>query len=366
MSDSELYRFGGFELDAELLVLYRNGEIVQLKPKALETLRVLVKSGGAGVSKEDLIEEIWPETFVEENSLSRNIHELRKALSELEEGEYIETIPRRGYRFIPEVSQPVDHELVDMPADDVGRTVPASETRKEPGRVRWHFVAIVLLGVFLLSSFTLWWEFSGYNNSSDVARNKRSIKSVAILPLATLQKSPEDEALSMGLSDALIGKIADFRLFAVRPLSAVRKYGLSDMSAIKIGQELRVDAILVGTIQRSGNKLRVNLHLWDVRDGAQLWTRSFEEVESDLFRLQEAMALQVAEDLVVDLTDSETKGLKKRPTENQNAYKRICGPDTNGTRGQKKVCGKARVIIVRRSNLTLRLPLPMRDLRTAT
>lgn len=321
LSNNKLYKFGGFELDAELLVLYRQGEVVALRPKALETLSVFVRSKGAVVLKDDLIEKVWPDTFVEENSLSRNVHELRKALSSLEAGDYVETIPRRGYRFIPEVT--VSGGSDDDSPNDKTSTVDAlgalAPSHRSP--VRWHFITIVLLGVFLVSSFTIWWGFSSYGRLSDIPLNKRDFRSVAILPLNPLVEGEENEILSMGLSDQLISKIARLNLFAVRPLSSVRKYKDPERNVLEIGEELGVDAVLTGTFFRNNGRIKINMRLLDVRDGAQIWTRSFEEAEEDLIRLQEVVAIDVANSLVDVLTVDESRRLKKRATENPEAYK---------------------------------------------
>jgi len=320
LQEIQLYRFRGFELDAGLLVLYRNGEVVPLKPKALETLLVLVRSEGAVISKDDLLEKVWPDTFVEENSLPRNIHELRKELGSLEAGEYIETIPRRGYRFIPEVT--VSGRSEELP--DTQREVEESSIRQEPEetrRIRWHLVAIVLVGIFLLSSFTVWWKFSGNEGLSGVPANKRNFKSIAILPLNPIVKGETNEVLSLGLSDQLISRISGLGLFHVRPLSAVRRYTDSETDALEVGAELGVDAVLTGTFFRNKGRIWINLRLLDVRDGAQVWTRSFEEAEGDLLRLEETVSVNVAQSLVETLTADETRRLKRRSTDDPDAHR---------------------------------------------
>ena len=320
MQGKQLYRFGRFELDADLLVLYWNGEVVPLKPKALETLLVLVQNEGTVVSKDELLEEVWPDTFVEENSLSRNIHELRKELTLIEGGEYIETIPRRGYRFVQGVSFSGHPEHIPDTQTILGETFP-QQWREAPKQIRWHFVAIALVGIFLLSSFTVWWEFSGSEGLSGVPSNKRNFKSIAILPLSPLESSEDDQILSLGLSDQLISRISGLGLFKVRPLSAVRKYTDAETDPLEVGAELGVDAVLTGTFLRNNGKIRINLRLLDVRDGAQVWARSFEEAEGDPLLLEEMVSVNVAQSLVDTLTVDETRRLKQRATDDPEAYK---------------------------------------------
>ncbi|HUF02609.1 MAG TPA: winged helix-turn-helix domain-containing protein [Aridibacter sp.] len=293
------------------MVLYRDDRIVSLRPKAIETLAVLVSNAGQVVSKEVLIEKVWPETFIEENALSRNIHEIRKKLSEIEPGEYIETVTRRGYRFVAEFDKR------ESDRSDTSPSLPIPYKRP----VRWHFVGIVLLGVFLLSSFTLWIGLNGYGEGSGISRNKRNIRTIAILPLKPLDKDEESAVISLGISDELAARMAGLDQFAVRPFSAVKRYENNERDPLEIGRELGVDAVLGGTFRREGNRFRVNLRLWDVRDGAQLWSEGFDVVESDIFRLQDQIALKVANDLLRDLQDSETAGLSERPTENAEAYR---------------------------------------------
>src|SRR6185436_18301087 len=123
--DNHLYEFGPFVLDAHSRILLRDGVTVRLTPKAFETLLVLIQHGLQVVEKEQLLKEVWPDTFVEEGSLSRNIHELRKALGDdLSEPRYIETIPKRGYRFIAPVKVSVaDARQIDLTTAEGDTTV---------------------------------------------------------------------------------------------------------------------------------------------------------------------------------------------------------------------------------------------------
>src|SRR6476620_6370573 len=121
--DNHLYEFGPFVLDARSRILFRDGATVRLPPKAFDTLLVLIQHGVRVVDKEQLLKEVWPDTFVEEGSLSRNIHELRRALGDdTSEPCYIETIPKRGYRFLASVKVSVPATVQIDPAQVTGET----------------------------------------------------------------------------------------------------------------------------------------------------------------------------------------------------------------------------------------------------
>src|SRR5690348_14077062 len=180
--DSHLYQFGPFCLDASERVLLRDGRLVPLPPKAFSTLLALVSNRGHLVEKDILVEKVWPDGFVEENNLAQHIFMLRKVLGEtVGKTKYIETVPRRGYRFI----------------------APVSEQRK---------------------------EFSGAGNypneritpKKDTNERFADIQSIAVLPLEPLGVGPQDEYLGLGIADALITRLSNLKQVKVRPTSAVR------------------------------------------------------------------------------------------------------------------------------------------------
>lgn len=276
--DSRLYQFGPFCLDAEERVLLREGRLVPLPAKALSTLLVLVLSRGQLVEKEVLIEKVWPEEFVEEGNLAQHIFMLRKALGEtVENVKYIETVPRRGYRFV----------------------APVSERRKEFAEVANDVSKRITL-------------------KKDTPERLVDIPSIAVLPFETLGATTQDEYLGLGIADALITRLSKLRKVKVRPTSAVRN-AMKD-NAVSVGRALKVATVLEGTIQKWDEYIRVTVQLVSIRDGATLWAERFDEKFTNIFAIEDSISEKAATALTVKLTAEEQELLAKRYTENTQAH----------------------------------------------
>jgi len=147
-----------------------------------------------------------------------------------------------------------------------------------------------------------------------------ALKSIAVLPFKPLIAGSRDEALEMGMADTLITRLSNIKQIIVRPTSAVRKYGGLDQDAIAAGREQKVEVVLDGNIQRSDEQIRVTVRLWKVVDGQQLWVDKFDEKFTDIFRVQDSISERVAAALAVKLTGEETELVRKRYTNNAEAY----------------------------------------------
>ncbi len=309
----KFYAFDEFVLDTEAPTLWREGKTVSIFPKALEILVLLVRKHGEIVSRDELLETVWRDTFVEESNITYTISLLRKALGERAKGRLIQTLPKRGYRFTADVRpvagpDPLRSERIKTPA-----------TPRKP--VPWLFISIIFLGLFFVSSFALWWNMSAQRGLSAVPATERNIRHIAILPFRAINAGDDNRALTLGLADSLISRLGSLNRFAVRPLTSVKEYseeGLVD--PLQVGGILNVDAVLEGTIQSVDDRLRINVRLWDVRDGAQLWQDSFDETDADLFKLQDTISIRVTKSLVSELLDRDRELLAKRETENPEAF----------------------------------------------
>jgi DNA-binding winged helix-turn-helix (wHTH) protein/TolB-like protein/Tfp pilus assembly protein PilF len=298
IEESEIYEFGPYRLDVRERTLLLDGRTVALTPKAFDTLIVLIRNQPKVVSKEELLATVWPGTFVEDGILAQNILTLRKVL---QNPEWIETVPKRGYRFAINVMPPVAARAVE-PA-------PASP----PASLhfpRWWFSAtvIILMLVAAMALVATRWE-----------RPKARIRSLAVLPFRTIDEEPPH--LGLGLADVLINRLGMLSELTVRPTSAVRKFadGVAP-DPLAAGRELGVDAVLEGNLQRDGERVRVTVQLLRVSDGASLWSGKFDQPYRDLFTLEDAIAGQVADGLVLDLTAPERERLRRRYTENSEAW----------------------------------------------
>jgi DNA-binding winged helix-turn-helix (wHTH) protein/TolB-like protein/Flp pilus assembly protein TadD len=299
-----VYEFGVFHLDVVERRLLRSGEVVPLAPKVFDTLVVLVESGGHVVEKDDLVKALWPDTFVEESSLSKNISLLRKALGGAgSDRQYIETVAKRGYRFVADVREWRD--------DGPGVAPPRPGGRAAPGRQ----LLLALCGLILLAAAAalLVRERPGRAGA-------RAPQSIAVIPFRPLGPERDNELLGLGMADALIGRLSKLGSPTVLPTSTVFKYTEGESDAVAVGRALGVEAVVSGTVQRAGDRVRVNAQLVSVADGAALWSRTFDEPFSDIFALQDAVSGQLAEALELTLRQEDRELPARPPTRNIEAY----------------------------------------------
>lgn len=303
------YEFGPFRLNATERLLLRDGAAISLTPKAFDLLLVLIAQPGHLLTKDELIQALWPDAIVEETNLAWNISHLRKALGEGEQGKrYIETVPRRGYRFVAEVRDSAENEAEQRQRDMVKADVLLPPRFAfSPRRVLVTSAALLVLALPL---YYFWSK-----------RTVAPIHSLAVLPFKSLQADGRDEYLGLGLADTLITKLGGLRQLIVRPTSAVRKYSHSEQDPLAAGREQQVEAVLDASLQRNGERIRVNVRLLKVGDGATLWTYQCDEQYcADLFTMQDVISEKVAAALTSELSGEERTRLRKHYTENKAAY----------------------------------------------
>ena len=274
-----IYEFGPFGLDAGEFRLLREGKVVQLKPKVFHLLLVLVRNSGHILTKGELMEEIWPDSFVEEHNLAVSIFSLRKALEQTPDCPYIETVPRRGYRFVAGVRR-----------REVESENPGAEKSNRSDR--------------------------GISKDSRVGA---VIPSLAVLPFKLIGRAAGTEYLGQGIADALITRLSNLSRIIVRPTGAVRSYTDAN-DPIVAGRELKVTAILDGSIQEIGSKLRVTVQLINIENGSTLWGRKFDEDHSDILKVEDSISEQVADALMLKLNEIEKERFAKPYTRNAQAY----------------------------------------------
>jgi DNA-binding winged helix-turn-helix (wHTH) protein/TolB-like protein/Tfp pilus assembly protein PilF len=320
-----IYEFGEFRIDAVKRLLLKGGaEIIPLTPKVFDLLLYLVRNRGRTIEKDELMREIWADTIVEESNLSQNISILRRVLGEKRgEHQFIVTVPGHGYKFVVEVREGLEEEKGAI-ADEETKGVKFADTNakndkeRKPKTVnrRLKVFQFVALAIFILlavggAAFYLW---HSSNNPASVS----AIKSVAVLPFKPLVPENRDEALEMGMADTLIARLAGNREIVVRPLSSVRKFAGLEQDPQLAGRELGVESVLDGSIQRAGDKIRVNVRLIGTSDGATLWNGTFDEKFTDIFVVQDAISQKVAAALTMRLSAGEKN---QHGTENVEAYR---------------------------------------------
>ena len=311
------YEFGAFRLDSEPPSLWRDESLVPLPPKALEMLLLLVRRREIIVSREELLETVWRDTFVEEGNINYTVSLLRKTLDKDDRGRFIQTVPKRGYRFVADVLEVSANGHAENAARNVEVAIPIEQLKP---KIRWHSIGLVLLGVLFVTGFVTWRSLHNGKKPSTTAVANRNIRTVAVLPLKTLADDGS-KSLSLGLTDSLISRLGSLNRFSVRPLSSVRGYAEVDQDPLKFGETLKVDVILEGTLQQTDNGLRANVRLWDLRDGAQLWQGSFDSTEADFFNLQDAVGNGVTQWLYSELQEKDRELLTRRYTNNPEAFR---------------------------------------------
>jgi DNA-binding winged helix-turn-helix (wHTH) protein/TolB-like protein len=275
---ANLYEFGPFTLQVSEHRLLRDGKPVSLAPRAFDILLLLVQNGGRLVPKDDLVKRVWPSGFVEEANLTANVAALRRALGPGPAGqEYIETVPRLGYRFnaggsklslgsersagasaapevpgsadaAPDDAQPIPHHDFRAAASAAG---PLLAPKKASRRA-----ALVACAVAALAVFGLWLQAKRHPSQTSASAGARSI---AVLPFQSLSSSPDQEYLGLGLPDALITRLGGLRQIVVRPTGSIRQYSAGAIDPRTAGQQLKVDSVLEGSVQRTGERIRVTV-----------------------------------------------------------------------------------------------------------
>lgn len=339
---SRFYEFDSFRIDAARRLLLRDGEPVPLKPKAFETLLALIAHRERIVGKDELIQILWPDTFVDESNLTQHVSLVRKALGEkASERHYIVTVPGRGYQFVAAVRESEGEEAGARKPETAGEALPPAGEGRKPGpsdavresttlkaqamvrararRAAWAWKALAIgaslvavgLGAFYLR----------HVRQATLAGAAKPIKSIAVLPFKTADNKNEDEYLSLGLTEALIAKFNGLSQVTVRQLSEVLKYGKPDQDPLAAGRALGVDAVVDGIIHKTGEQLRVTARLLDAHTGETVWAQTFDDEWTDIFTIQDTISLRVSEALMLNLTSRDRQRLEKRYTTNAEAYR---------------------------------------------
>jgi TolB-like protein/DNA-binding winged helix-turn-helix (wHTH) protein len=311
---SSLVRFGDFDLDLRTGELRRDGVSLNLPPQPAKILILLVERAGEVITRTELAEKVWGEdTFVNfDQGLNFAVRQIRSALKDDSDiPRFIETLPKRGYRFVAAVNK-------DDPAAAVAPFVAQAShpSRKTGWRVPVAVIAIVIIGLgFARKQF----------------RTRRSgihqIKSLAVLPLHNLSRDPDQEYFSEGMTDELITELAKLNTLTVISHTSVERYKDTKRTLGDIAQELGVDAVVEGTIMHSGDRVRITAQLIDAHSDKHLWAESYErdlgrsEGHSyegsvvDLIRLQSEVARSITDEIAQSLKQQEnvTLSTSQRP-----------------------------------------------------
>lgn len=303
-----------------------DGVPIHLPAKEFETLLLLVEHNGHALTTEEMMTALWPDSFVEVSNLARQISRLRK-LFDTEGERFIETLSKHGYRFTAELRRTVvESELpVILEKRTVKRVTFAVQNETEPelpalpparrAILTVPRIAFLIAGLGLVGLAALWFWDQRMRPAS------AQINSVAVLPLRSLSGNEDHNALGLGLTDALITKLASTRRFIVRPTNAVTPFA-NNADPVETGRRLNVDVVLEGTIQQADGRLRVNARLFQTATGEQIWAERFEQPSAGIFALQDALSSHIAKALDFELSRSDSDRMLYRGTENAEAYEK--------------------------------------------
>jgi len=287
------YAFGRFRLDVAQRLLFRNGQMIALPPKAAEALVLLVKNHGRLVEKEELMKTVWPDTFVEDTNLTVHISGLRKVLQEGEEGRtYIETVPRRGYRFVaPVVESPAPAQVPQAAATTPSRNVSHTSAVRVGIAIAACVLVLAVIGTWMLRKKML--------------VGRRQIHSVAVLPLVNLSGDPSQDYLADGITEALVTDLAQIHSLRVISRTSAMTYKGTRKKLREIARELNVDAVVEGSIVRTGDRLQVTAQLINAPSDTHLWAQTYQGNLRDLLTLQSRVSQAIVREVGAALTPDE-------------------------------------------------------------
>src|SRR6476646_4725140 len=316
--------FGVFEVDLRAGDLRKRGLKVRLQQQPFQVLAMLLEHAGEVVGREDLQKRLWPaDTFVDfGHGLNKAVNKIREALGDSSESpRFIETVGRRGYRFVADVRvaypapvrtpelAPQPEPGPDLPGrDDPGGSLPPLSRRVTP-RV-WPISASVL--VVVLASLALWQRSSG--TSSPV------IRSLAVLPLESLSNNASQDYFADGMTDELISDLGQISALRVISRTSVMAYKHTRKSLPQIARELNVDAVVEGTVLRSGDKVRITAQLIEGSADRHLWSQSYQGELRDTLALQNTVARAIADQIRINVNPQEQAALRNVTVVNPVAY----------------------------------------------
>jgi DNA-binding winged helix-turn-helix (wHTH) protein/TolB-like protein len=310
--------FGDFVFVPKERLLLRDGVPVPLTAKAFDLLAVLVQRRGHLVSKDELFEEVWPNTTVQETNLTVNISALRKALGGGSNGsEFIQTVPGHGYRFVAPVL--ARHAMPGEPAGNNSAAAPKPELVANAGSGKsfdaikhrgWARIVVAVVCV-AIGAVALW---RAKPQAIDVG-----FGSVAVLPF--LSDSPGNNYLAGGLTEATVNGLVQLQALRVAPRTSALRYKGSAVRPKDAGRELDVAAVVTGSVAQQDGRLRIQVDLVDVARDSQIWGALYQGDASELVHLQTRILQDLPGALRIPLSDQETRRIARQPTANADAYR---------------------------------------------
>ncbi len=345
---NNLYVFGPFILDPGERLLRKGSTRLELPPRAFDTLLAMVSNNGHLLEKDTLMRTVWGDTVVEESNLSQVVYLLRKALHDGENGErYIQTVPKRGYRFVAPVREiETDPDSGPIQVSDSSHSLPASDAFEPPveadqpspqletessvdtasvsehdpypaaspiSRHRQAFSILAVLTAVALLTAAAWKE--GLFRSAP-----GPIRSIAVLPLQNLSNDPGQEYFVDGMTDELITDLAQIRALKVVSKTSIMRYKDTRTPLPQIGRDLKVDAVVEGSVLRSGDHVRITAQLIRTATDRHLWAAAYDGDLKDVLSLQARVAAAITNEVKLNLTAEESGRFRSRGSADPEAF----------------------------------------------
>jgi TolB-like protein/DNA-binding winged helix-turn-helix (wHTH) protein/Flp pilus assembly protein TadD len=335
--------FKAFRLDTANHLLWCNGERVPVAPKGFDVLAYLVEHAGQVVTPDEILEALWPETYVNPEVLRKYIQEIRKALVDRpDKPEFIETLPKRGYRFIAPVTDESTAEPdspTALPTEEHAteqtvraETPPLEQEGFLPKRTVWKLGIVLVLAMVVAAAMGI------YFRPSRSRANARSLNdtSIAVLPFADMSPAKDQEYFSDGLAEQLINDLAKVSGIKVVGRSSAFQFNGQNEDLRDVGRKLGVANILEGSVRKEGGRVRITIALTKVDDGFQLWTETYDREINHIFAAQDEIARAVTAALKVELLTPSNLEHSPNSRTNPEAYRAYLQGQYFIARGQDK------------------------------
>jgi TolB-like protein/DNA-binding winged helix-turn-helix (wHTH) protein/Tfp pilus assembly protein PilF len=328
-------RFGVFEADLDSCELRKQGRKLKLQTQPCQVLKLLLEHPGEVITREEFRKRLWPgDTFVDfDHSLNTAMRRLREVLNDSPDNAiFIETLQRRGYRFIAPVTpvRPIERAVETAPPADVADgslavpeaagagTLPEKGIGRPPWRYAAALAATLLLGAAL--GLSAGWLTLRRAPAPEMKPKPLQVRSLAVLPLENIAATPGQEYLADGMTDELIASLAKVRSLRITSRTSSMEYKGTHKPLSEIARELNVDAVVEGTVQRSGGNVRITAELVQTSSDRALWAETYENQVGDILALQQQVANAIVRQIQIELTPQEQQALTATQSISPEAY----------------------------------------------
>jgi TolB-like protein/DNA-binding winged helix-turn-helix (wHTH) protein/Tfp pilus assembly protein PilF len=335
LGQARLVRFGVFEADLDSCELRKQGHKLRLQAQPCQVLKLLLEHPGEVITREEFRKRLWPEdTFVDfDHSLNTAMRRLREVLNDSPDNAiFIETLQRRGYRFIAPVTpvrplepaaEAVSPQVVAETSLVVAEAPNAAETlEKTGGRKAWRYAGVILASLFFGAALGLsaGWLMLRRSPVPEAKPKPLQVRSLAVLPLENIAATPGQEYLADGMTDELIASLAKVRSLRITSRTSSMEYKGTRKPLSEIARELNVDAVVEGTVQRSGGNVRITAELVQASSDRALWAETYENQVGDILALQQQVANAIVRQIQIELTPQEQQALTATQSISPEAY----------------------------------------------